>query len=234
MYHSSARESSLFAIPASVFRAYPLAPEDLAYPQNLADLGNHPHELWYRGNVLPADALSVAIVGSRSCSELGRKRAFRLARELASEKVTIVSGLAVGVDTAAHQGALSVGGRTIAVLGTGVLQVRPRCNQALAQAITQNGALISQFHPSFTGYQNGRHHLARNAVISGFTQLTIVVEAEECSGTSNTIRCALAQGRSVGLLKSLVSSQSWAEKLAEHPQVFVISDSPDVLERLAP
>lgn len=214
---------------------------DPSYPKNLMQVPNVPIRLHYRGELKPAeDAISVAVVGSRVASQAGRKRAYRLATELGEEGVTVVSGLAKGIDGAAHQGALKVGGRTVAVLGTGLNHVYPAIHQKLFAEIIRSGAAISQFasdsatfrSPGFTGYRSGRNFLQRNHIIVGMSQVLVVVEAEERSGTAASIRIALEQGRPVGLLRSLVESRSWAERLAESGRAFVVESTEDVLRRV--
>jgi DNA processing protein len=175
----------------------------------------------------------VGIVGSRACSDLGEKRSLRLSFELAKEGVTVVSGLAEGVDGAAHRGALKGGGRTLAVLGTGLKHIYPYEHEELGRAVTQRGALVSQFDdPRFSGYRNGRNFLKRNAVIAAFSRVVVVVEAKKRSGSLSTVRAALAQGKPVGLLRSLVESERWAAELARSPEVFVVENTADILERV--
>jgi DNA processing protein len=118
------------------------------YPANLRLIPNLPPFLFYRGELRPDDARSVAVVGTRHPSPEGLARAARLAAGLAGRGVTVTSGLARGVDTAAHQAALAAGGRTIAVLGTGITRTYPAENQELAETIASRGALVSQFWPS--------------------------------------------------------------------------------------
>lgn len=121
---------------------------DQEYPANLRLIPNLPPFLFYRGDLLDADALSVAVVGTRTASDDGLRRAARMSRLLAEHGVTVVSGLAKGIDMAAHEAARSSGGRTIAVLGTGITMCYPEQNRDLAEKITSGGALASQFWPS--------------------------------------------------------------------------------------
>lgn len=202
------------------------------FPANLVGTALAPRSLFYRGTLVASDSCSVAIIGSRNCSLDGERCAFSLAYELALAGVCIVSGLALGIDGAAHRGALAARGRTLAVLGTGLDHVYPVAHQELAEQVVSNGALLSQFSPSFTGYPGGGHFKKRNAIVSGLSQLVLVVEAKLHSGTADTIRKALAQGRKVGLVRSLVESQHWAAQLAEHHQVFIIREAYCVLKRL--
>ena len=227
------KEAGLFQLP-SLFKGIRLVRSgDPDFPGNLAQLQEYPEKLFYRGALKGPDALAVAVVGSRASSELGEKRAYRLSYELAQAGVTVVSGLAQGIDGAAHRGALAAGSRTVAVLGTGLNQVRPYQHRDLGKAIVQSGgALFSEFFPEFTGYRSGANYLKRNTIVAGLSQVLVVVEAQFQGGTADTIKKALHCGRSVGLLRSLVESQPWAAQLAEVPEVFVVDSTADVLERL--
>ena len=166
------------------------------YPALLGEINDPPHALFIRGT--PAeDRFSVAIVGSRRDTRYGRSQAFSIARDLAAAGVTVVSGLARGIDTAAHEGALSGGGRTVAVLGNGIDRVYPEENTRLAQTIVERGgAIISEFA---LGAEPLAHHFPiRNRIISGLCLATVVVEAPlERSGALITANTALEQGRDV-------------------------------------
>jgi DNA processing protein len=148
-----------------------------------------------RGRLLEADALAVAIVGSRRATPYGLDVAETIAAELAARGVTVVSGLARGIDSAAHRGALRVGGRTIAVMGSGVDVIYPPENRRLAEEIAERGALVSQFAP---GTPPLPHHFPiRNGVIAGLALAVVVVEAAERSGSLITARLAAELGREV-------------------------------------
>lgn len=204
---------------------------DPEYPSNLTSFPGAPDKLWYRGGLRPGDSYSVAVIGSRLATEPGQARAKRLGLELGEAGVTVVSGLAQGIDSAAHQGALQ-SGRTVAVIGTGLHRLPGRCPELL-RGIEQNGAIVSQHDdPRFTGYPGGRHFLKRNVIVAGIAQVTVVVEAQLRSGTAHTIRQALNLGRRVGLLQSLVQSQAWAAQLAEQEQVFTVKETGCILERM--
>lgn len=206
---------------------------DPHFPSHLTSLPQVPISLWYKGDLQKSDSVAVAVVGSRRASDSGLKRAYRLSAELAQAGVVVVSGLAKGIDGAAHRGALAAGGRTLAVLGTGLYQVYPREHHGLFERITQSGAVFSQFGPEFTGYRGGRNFLQRNHVLTGMSQVLVVVEAKERSGSASAVKAALGQGKPVGLLRSLVESQKWASELAESGQAFVIDCTDDVLGRVA-
>jgi DNA processing protein len=172
-----------------------LARGDAEYPALLLAVPTAPATLHVRGALLEGDALAVAVVGSRRATPYGLEVAETLAADLAARGVTIVSGLARGIDTAAHRGAVRVGGRTIAVLGSGVDVVYPTENARLAEEIVARGALVSQFAP---GTPPLPHHFpTRNAVIAGLSLAVVVVEAAERSGSLITARLAAELGREV-------------------------------------
>jgi DNA processing protein len=172
-----------------------LARSDAEYPALLRDLPAAPETLYVRGGLVDADALAVALVGSRRATSYGVDVAEMLAAELAARGVTIVSGLARGIDSAAHRGALRVGGRTIAVLGSGVDVVYPPENRRLAAEIVERGALISQFAPGTPPLP--QNFPTRNRVIAGLSLAVVVVEAAERSGSLITGRLAAEFGREV-------------------------------------
>jgi DNA processing protein len=168
---------------------------DPGYPQLLGQIYDPPPLLYVRGTLGPEDAVSVAVVGSRSPSHYGRTVAERLGRELAAAGVTVVSGFARGIDTEAHRGALSAGARTLAVLGCGVDYPYPWGNQRLADEITAQGALISEY--PMGSPPDAWHFPSRNRIISGLTLGTVVVEARRGSGALITAECAGDQNREV-------------------------------------
>ena len=165
------------------------------YPDALRGLPDPPPYLFVRGTVEARDAVAVAIVGTRHATEYGRGVAAKLAGDLARRGVTVVSGLARGIDTAAHRGALDAGGRTFAVCGCGLDIVYPSDNKKLMQEVTENGAALSEFAP--TMHPESWHFPARNRIISGLSAGVIIVEAAERSGALITADFALEQGRDV-------------------------------------
>jgi DNA processing protein len=169
---------------------------DADYPGWLRRTHEPPVRLWVRGRLVADEGeRSVAIVGARAATPLGAAFTRTLARDLAAAGLTIVSGLARGIDTAAHAGALAAGGRTVAVLGSGIDVVYPRENASLADAIAAAGLLASQYPPGTA--PQPFHFPRRNATIAGWSRLVVVVEAGEKSGALITARLALDEGREV-------------------------------------
>jgi len=165
------------------------------YPSNLSAAPDRPAVLMVKGRIVKADEASVAIVGATHPSVAGISEASHLARGLGWRGLTIVSGLAEGIDTAAHFGALEVGARTIAVLGSGLREVYPPRNQRLAQDIAGLGALVSELPPE--AKVSVQRLMARNRITSGLSRATIVVESETDSGSLATADRAWRQGRLV-------------------------------------
>ena len=168
---------------------------DDRYPILLAPIADAPLALWLRGDAAAFDQPSVAIVGSRAATSYGLEAASRLAGDLASAGALVVSGLARGVDSAAHRGALAAGGRTAAVLGSGVDVVYPPEHGGLCEAIAAEGLVLSEWPPGTA--PRAFHFPARNRIISGLSLAVVVVEAAERSGSLITAGCALEQGRAV-------------------------------------
>lgn len=165
------------------------------YPAHLTAVASAADTLYMRGRITREDALAVAVVGSRRATPYGVEIAQRLGFELAARGVTVVSGLARGIDSAAHRGALDAGGRTIAVLGSGVDVIYPPENRRLAERIIQSGAIVSQFAP---GTRPMAYHFPeRNRVIAGLSLAVVVVEAAEKSGALITAGFAGELGREV-------------------------------------
>lgn len=172
-----------------------LTESDPHYPPLLGRIDDPPGILFVRGDLQPCDALAVAVVGARHATAYGRKVAKQLGGALARAGYTVVSGLARGIDAAAHQGALAAGGRTLAVLGSGVLNVYPPEHRGLADEIAAAGAVISELPPLTKPSSGAFPH--RNRIISGLSLGVVVVQAAERSGAMITARLAGEQGREV-------------------------------------
>ena len=168
---------------------------DAGYPPALAEIHDPPPVLWTRGRAESLFGPMVAIVGSRAASPYALRVAHTLGADLARRNVTVVSGMARGVDSAAHQGALEAGGVTIAVFGCGVDVIYPREHARLASRIRERGALISEFPPETPPLP--AYFPQRNRIISGLSLAVVIVEAAEKSGSLITARFALDQGRDV-------------------------------------
>jgi DNA processing protein len=165
------------------------------FPAALSAIHDPPPRLWIRGNVDTLSRPAVAMVGSRAASPYGLEVARRLGAGLARRGVTVVSGMARGIDAAAHRGALEAGGATVAVFGCGVDIIYPREHSSLAQRICERGALVSEFPP---GTPPRREHFPqRNRIISGLSLAVVIVEAAERSGSLITADFAMEQGRAV-------------------------------------
>lgn len=178
---------------------------DHNYPLGLAAIDNAPDVLFIRGHLPPPHAPAIAIVGSRRSTRYGAAQARRIARELAERGVTIVSGLARGIDSAAHLGALDAGGKTIGVLGCGLGVNYPPENKELArQIIDSGGAILSELAPAAPPLAH--HFPVRNRIISGLSDGILLIEAQEKSGTHSTINYALDQGREVFALPGNVDA----------------------------
>ena len=204
---------------------------DAAYPANLRLIPNLPPFLFYCGELREDDARSVAVVGTRKPSDKGLSRAARMSRLLAEKAVTVISGMARGIDTAAHRAALAAGARTIAVVGTGITQCYPPENRELATEIAESGAVVSQFWPT---RPPGRDTFPRrNVVTSGISQGTVVIEASSTSGAKMQARLAIEHGKKVFLVQSLVTSQPWASDYVTKRGAIEVADVDEVITRLA-
>ncbi|MBN2048742.1 MAG: DNA-processing protein DprA [Anaerolineaceae bacterium] len=169
--------------------------EDSAYPRRMLEIHNPPPVLYLRGNLLLDDEWAVCIVGTRRVTSYGRQVTRELATFLAQNGITVISGLARGVDSVAHKAALDAGGRTIGVLGCGVDQIYPPENRVLAVEMIQSGAVLSDYAPGTP--PESSNFPPRNRIISGMSLATIVIEAGERSGALITATFAVEQGRDV-------------------------------------
>jgi DNA processing protein len=203
---------------------------DDAYPDNLRAVHDRPPLIFVRGALAPDDSKAIAVVGARQASPNGIDAARRIAVHLAERGFTVVSGLAAGIDTAAHKAALAQGGRTLAVIGTGLRRCYPPQNAELQRRIAHECAVISQFWPD-SPPTKGTFPM-RNAVMSGLTLATVVVEAAHTSGARMQARLAQAQGRSVFLVESLLQQQ-WARDCARRPGTHVVRSPAEIADTVA-
>ncbi|MBQ1277007.1 MAG: DNA-processing protein DprA, partial [Thermoguttaceae bacterium] len=183
-----------------------VALRDARYPARLREIDNPPRLLYVRGSFAPEDRAAIAIVGTRGATRYGLDQARRLGRELAEAGFTVVSGLALGIDGAAHRGALEVGGRTLAALGGGVAKVYPREHEDLARLVANSGAVFSEYHP-LTSPLAGNFP-ARNRIVSGLSLGVLVVESPLRSGSLITARLAAEQNREVFALPGPVDRET--------------------------
>jgi DNA processing protein len=207
--------------------------KDESYPKRLREIYDPPPLLYVRGDLKEEDELAVAIVGSRKTTPYGRWITEKMGQELARHGITIVSGMARGIDSLAHWGALSGGGRTIAILGSGVDVVYPPENRTLYQRIINQGAVLSEFPMSSP--PEGGHFPKRNRIISGLSIGVVVVQASTESGSLITANYALEQGREVFAVPGNVGSDSsrGTHQLIKDGAKLVES-SEDILEEVLP
>ncbi len=205
--------------------------EDQRYPERLRMINDPPPVLYLKGELRPADDWAVALVGTRKATTYGKEAARVLASDLARAGVTIVSGLAKGIDTQAHRAAIDVGGRTLAVLGSGVDIIYPFENLKLAQEVVAHGALISEYALGVAPEAN--NFPPRNRIISGLSRGVIVVEAGEQSGALITAGFAADQGRDVFAVPGSIFQRGsvGANRLIRDGAAPVLSAN-DVLEAL--
>ena len=203
------------------------------FPHNLKQIYDPPLVLYIKGNILKSDTLGLAIVGARRCSYYGRTQAERFARQLAQVGFCIVSGMARGIDTMAHTGAIKGKGRTIAVLGSGIGAVYPRENKELSETIASNGAVISELPMSTP--PNSRNFPPRNRIISGLSLGVLVIESTLRSGSSITAKWALEHGKEVFAVPGNIDSNysRGTNKLIKDGAKLV-EDINDIVEELGP
>lgn len=211
----------------------PLHPE---YPSNLHAVFDKPPLLFSLGGWMDeVDSPAIAVVGTRKPTPEGCRRAHKLASALGKAGITVFSGLAKGIDSCAHRGALSAGGRTIAVMGTGLEKRYPAENRKLADEILNAGcALLSQFFPS--QHPTKWTFPVRNVTMSGLSLATVVVEAGETSGAKMQAEAALTHGRMVFLPSSLIAAHAWARRMIEDGyrgvKAIEVRSPEEVVERL--
>ncbi|MGH3984225.1 MAG: DNA-processing protein DprA [Pseudonocardiaceae bacterium] len=203
---------------------------DVSYPAQLREIHQVPPVLFSRGT-LRAGEPAVSVVGSRRASGQNLDWASEVSSALVSAGITVVSGLAAGIDTAAHTAALDAGGRTVAVLGTGINRAYPAANRDLQERIMNEGLVLSQFWPDAPA--NKKSFPLRNATMSGYGRATIVVEAGETSGARIQARVGVEHGRPVILRDCVVRMNEWAAALQHRSGVHVVSSVDDVLNVVA-
>jgi len=184
-----------------------LTPEDEAYPERLREIYDPPSTLWIRGDVSQLARPGIAVVGTRQPSPYGAGMAELLSRDLANRRMVILSGMARGVDTAAHKGAIEAGGKTVAVWGTGIDVIYPKENKKLAEQIVATGGTIVSEYPLGT-FPAPQNFPIRNRILSGMSVGVLVIEAAEYSGTRITARCAMEQNRDVYAVPGNVTNKN--------------------------
>lgn len=208
-----------------------LSRDDPSYPPLLRQLVNGPPLIYVRGTLTDNDRWALAVVGTRQASTYGRDATRRLVSDLAGAGVTIISGLALGIDAVAHQAALEAGGRTIAVLGSGVDQIYPQANRALAQAVMAQGAIVSEY--SLGTQPAAANFPPRNRIISGLSLGVLVVEAAARSGALITVQFALEQGRDVFAVPgSIFSPKSEGPNRLIRDGAMLVTRADDILDAL--
>ena len=209
---------------------------DLEYPTTLRDAKNPIEVLYYQGNLDLLSSEAVSVVGSRKPTDEGRRRARKIARLLVENDFTVMSGLATGIDTEAHQAAIEANGRTISVIGTALNEVYPKENTELQRQIAKEFLLVTQvpfYQYSMQDYRRNRGFFPeRNKTMSALSQATIIVEASETSGTLIQARAALQQGRKLFILKSCFDrGLEWPERFLKRGAI-KIEDGSEILEQL--
>ncbi|HJX39273.1 MAG TPA: DNA-processing protein DprA [Anaerolineae bacterium] len=206
--------------------------EDEGYPSRLRQIHSSPPLLYVRGEIRPQDEWAVAVVGTRAATRYGRQMVEEIAGDLARSGITVVSGLARGIDSLAHRAALRAGGRTIAVLGSGIDIIYPHEHRDLAGKIVERGALITEY-PLGTKPEAGNFP-PRNRIISGLSLGTLVVEAGKRSGALITADYALEQGREVFALPGSVNSRKseGTNRLIQEGAAKLVMSVEDILEEL--
>lgn len=209
-----------------------LEPDHDGYPARLRDLRSPPRQLWVRGTLAIGEPPAVAIVGTRRATPYGERVARAIAAACVRAGVCVVSGLARGIDGAAHQAALAAGGRTVAVLGTGIDQYYPRQHRALQEQIAREGLVMSEFGPEATGHAGAFPQ--RNRLIAALADITVVVEAPESSGALNTARYARELGRTLAVVPHNIDSPNGrgGNALLKHEHAEPILSPDDVLSLL--
>ncbi|MEF8815536.1 MAG: DNA-processing protein DprA [Salinibacter sp.] len=209
-----------------------ISPWDERFPNRLREIYDPPAFLWMRGTLPEGARPMVTVVGTRRCTDYGRAQAHHFGAELARRGFTVVSGLAYGIDAAAHKGALDAGGRTIAVLGSGVGRIYPQKHTALAERIIESGAVLSEY--GLDADPDAPHFPERNRIVSGLALGTLVVESYAEGGALITARLALEQNREVFALPGPITKDSsrGANRLIQKGHAKLVLEIGDLLEEL--
>jgi DNA processing protein len=209
-----------------------VSPWDARFPDRLREIYDPPGFLWMRGTLPETEVPRVTIVGTRRCTDYGRAQAHHLAAELARRGFTVVSGLAYGIDAAAHKGALDAGGRTLAVLGSGVGHIYPAKHTGLARDIEESGALLSEY--AIDAEPDAPNFPERNRILSGLALGTLVVESFAEGGALITARLALEQNREVFAVPGRVTKDSsrGTNRLIQRGHAKLVIEPEDLLEEL--
>lgn len=209
-----------------------ISPWDDRFPDRLREVYDPPGFLWMRGTLPETPPPMVTVVGTRRCTDYGRAQAHHFGAELARRGFTVVSGLAYGIDAAAHKGALDAGGRTIAVLGSGVGNVYPSKHQSLAERIVESGALLSEY--ALDADPDAPNFPERNRILSGLALGTLVVESYAEGGALITARLALEQNREVFALPGAITKDSsrGTNRLIQRGHAKLVLELEDLLEEL--
>lgn len=206
--------------------------DDAAYPERLREIHDPPLFLYVLGELTPADGAAVAVVGSRDASAYARQMTAVISEGLAGRGITVVSGLARGVDAAAHEAALRAGGRTLAVLGSGIDVVYPSEHHRLLMRIAQHGAVVSEY--PMGAQPDAENFPARNRIISGLALGTVVVEAGERSGSLITAHCAAEQGREVFAVPGPVGARTRGTHQLLRQGAALAESADDIVREIAP
>ncbi|MCA0389370.1 MAG: DNA-processing protein DprA [Bacteroidetes bacterium] len=203
-----------------------------SYPQQLVNIYDSPILIYVIGEILEQDKKSLGIVGTRTPTPYGTKTASDISKGIVKEGFTVISGLARGIDTTSHKSALSAGGRTIAVLGSGFKNIYPAENKKLAKEIASSGAVITEYAPDTK--PDAINFPARNRIISGFSLGTLVVEAAEKGGALHTAAFAIDQGKAVFAIPGNINSakSGGTNRLIQRGEAKLVIDTNDILDEL--
>lgn len=206
---------------------------DAGYPPLLKEIPDPPKQLYVRGKLPPSSSPAIAIVGTRKATSDGKRLAKEIARTLAQKGITIVSGLAFGIDAAAHEGALAAHGNTIAVLGNGIDSIYPKAHESLGNRIlNEHGCILSEYPEGTPTLPH--QFLARNRIVSGLSSAIVIIEAPIRSGTLVTARHALDQGREVFIIPGSVYSANFkGSHMLLRNGARIVTSAEDILEDLS-